>query len=248
MAQSLNQAIVPFTNFDNLFKQLIKDIPAVTIQGDKFSTETSRWIQRVGLMSESMTLLRNTAQQTFDQMGNAMGKAAANAIVYGANFGKAMEQALKSTLASIAAQALTHAIFETGYGVADEAIGDYPDAALHFEAAAIFASIGAVAGGVGVAAIPGGAGAGGAGGSTGRSKYTVPGGANPGTVNPRGSGGIAGGGGTQVVVNIDGVISPDTMEEIAPQIAAAVSSAVQSGGAQLYATTTTMRPNVTQGG
>jgi hypothetical protein len=49
-------------------------------------------------------------------------------------------------------------------------------------------------------------------------------------------------------MNIDGLVSADTLEEIAPAMADALSSAVQSGQGQLYATTTVRRPNATQGG
>jgi hypothetical protein len=246
MAQSLNQAIVPFTNFDKLFKELIKDIPAVTLQGDKFATESSRWIQQVGLMSESMTLLKNTGTQVFTSLAQAMGQTAANALVYGKNFGAAMEQALKSTLASVAGQAVVRALFETGSAFADLAIHDYPDAALHFQAAGLFGIIGGVAGGAG-AAIPGGGGGSSGGARTGGGKGVPFQGSS--TITPRGAGGAGAGGGTQVIVNIEGVMSTDTLDILGPSIAGAVASAVQQGQSTAFSgMLTNSRPNVTRGG
>lgn len=68
------------------------------------------------------------------------------------------------------------------------------------------------------------------------------------TITPRGPGGVGAGGGTQVIVNIDGVISPDTMEIIAPSIADAVAGAVQSGSSPAFSGMMNgWRPNVTRG-
>jgi hypothetical protein len=251
-ATSVMKAVPPLHNLnqaaDQYYKTLLKIPPLQatwTSDNDKFLVTSARWIQQVGLMKEALQLWENTGKQAFTSIGNAMGTAAANAIVYGKNFGAAMEQALKSTLTSIAGQAFGYAIMATGMGFYDLARQDYADAALNFEAAAIFGSIGGAAAGIG-AAIPGG-GAGGAGGS-GRGPGGVPANYNSGTITPRGPGGVSGGGGVQVVMNIDGLVSADTLEEIAPAMADALSSAVQSGQGQLYATTTVRRPNATQGG
>lgn len=127
--------------------------------------------QIAGITVQPFTRLRfELAQlkQAFDLSGlsltkvsEAMGQNIAQAIVYGDNVGKAMEKAMKATIASIAGQALVQAIYQTAWGFADLAIGDFADASLHFESAAIFGAVGAAAAAIG-AAIPGG----GAGAST----------------------------------------------------------------------------------
>lgn len=121
--------------------------------------------QMAGVATQPFTQLQfHVAQlkQAFDVTGlsldnfsKGMGKNIAQAIVYGDNIGKAMEKALKATVASIAGQALVQAIYQTALGVADLAIGDFADATLHFESAAIFGAVGGAAAAIG-AAIPGG--------------------------------------------------------------------------------------------
>jgi len=130
----------------------------------------------------------------------------------------------------------------TDFALALDNWADPPAAAAYAAAGAAWLALGAGAAAAGGALT----GKGGAAGGT-RPGQGVPG---PGTgnVSPRGPGGAAGYGGTQVNLYIDGVISPDTMEVIAPQLATAISTAVQNGQTQLSATSTTLRPNVTQGG
>lgn len=175
--------------------------------------------QMAGVAIEPISRLRYEITRTkmavdqsgfsFTKMSAAMGQNAANAIVYGANFTQAMEKAMKATIASIAAQAIAHAMYETAYGFADLAIGDFAQAALHFEAAALFGAIGAATAAIG-SAIPGGGGAhGGRGG--GRAGHHH--GEGGGLYGPQGIAGYGGSGGSrmhQTIVNVYGGQITDT--------------------------------------
>jgi hypothetical protein len=110
---------------------------------------------------QAMQDLRNTAQDLESKMSSALGQSIAASIVYGESIGKAMAAATKAVLANLAAQAIGKAIFETAEGFAALArmwFGDPKaahEAAMHFEAAAIYGTIGGAAAGLG-RAIPGG--------------------------------------------------------------------------------------------
>jgi hypothetical protein len=96
-------------------------------------------------------------------MAQGMGGAIAQAFVYKKSIKEAMEEALKAELESISGRALVDAIYATGLGFLDLALGDGQGAAAAFESAAIFGTVAAAAGIAG-RAIPSG-GSGGAGGS-----------------------------------------------------------------------------------
>ncbi|HEV2424320.1 MAG TPA: hypothetical protein VGZ29_05780 [Terriglobia bacterium] len=117
---------------------------------------------------------------------------------------------------------------------------NFPAAAGHFAAAAAWMALG------GAISIAAGALAGSGGGSSGRTAsggYGI--GGSTGTVTPRGPGGAAGGsGGPNIQINIEGVMSADTIDEIAPVIAQSVSQAYNSGMAPLPAMP---RPNALAG-
>lgn len=259
MAQSLNAAIIPFGNFNKQFQVLASIQPQLFTEQQRIIlnlkmmaqgwqqniTPLAQQIQQFGLADAAINLFTQTAQKGLSQMASAMGQAAANAIVYSKNFGKAMDEAAKSTAASIASQALTQAIYATGIGFLDLAEGDFPDAALAFEAAGAFALIGGAAAGVG-AAIPGGGG--GSGGSGGAGGGGVSRGAISGTSGtPRGLGGVSGSNNVTVNVNIQGVVSPDTIDLLTPTIASSMSSAIQSGMVPKWPNSTVMTPNRTAG-
>jgi hypothetical protein len=169
-----------------------------------------------------------------------MGSAIANAMVYEKSIGKAMEAALKSTLASLAGQAFAQAIYSLGLGFLDLAEGNVPGAAMAFEAAAMFGSLGAAAGMAG-RAIPGG-GSGGASGTAGAGSGASTGGAGGSGGNgdtPLGQYGTAvgsSGGGRHVTLNVYGhVFGMNGAQELANMM----NDAVLNQGVTLTATNTT---------
>lgn len=97
------------------------------------------------LVKASLSGLQDTGAQAFQQLSGGMGMNIAHAIVYGDSISKAMRQALAATLESIAAESMVRAIYATGLGFLDLALGDFEAAGNAFAAAALFGSVGAAA-------------------------------------------------------------------------------------------------------
>ncbi|HXJ91839.1 MAG TPA: hypothetical protein VMT20_03050, partial [Terriglobia bacterium] len=259
MAQSMNAAIIPLTNFTKQFQvlaslqpqlfteqqRIIMSLKIMAQEWTQNAVPMMQFIKQFGLADVAASQFTQTAQRGFNQVGQALAQAAANSLVFGSNFGKAMEQAVKSTAASIAAEAVLWVLKCTALGFYYLAIQDYKDATLAFEAAGIWAAIGGAAAGAG-AALGGGGGAGGSGGGG------AGGGVSRGTPvatsgTPRGLGGYAGNNQTNVQINLNGPMTPQVWKMVAPDIISAVNSAVSNGSASLLATTTTRAPNRTAG-
>lgn len=91
--------------------------------------------------------LRHAAGLTFDRLAEGMGMNIALALVYAKSFSAAMDAALRATTAAIAAESIIQALRSLGLGFYLLAVGDTSGSANAFKAAAIWGSIGAVAGG-----------------------------------------------------------------------------------------------------
>lgn len=90
---------------------------------------------------ESMGLIADAGQK----MAEALGASLAATIAGGKGAKKSMRDTTEAVLEGLAAQALTHALFETAMGLADLAVGN-PGSLVHFAAAAKFGAVGVAAG------------------------------------------------------------------------------------------------------
>jgi hypothetical protein len=208
---------------------------------EELSKEWATSAQRDHLAVQvSLESLKEMGQQAFQQMANGMGQAIANSIVYSKNMKQAMKEVAASTLESLSAQAFVKAIFWTAEGVADLAVQDYPDAALAFEAAALFGSVGAAAAVSGRAVEGKPSGATGAGAGAGASG----GGGLKGADTGAGAGRTAAGqGGSHVTINVQGhIFGTSGMTEVASML----SDAVMNSDATLTATNTKTGVQVTK--
>jgi hypothetical protein len=223
--------------FGSEFAQMIRGNEALS---KEWAASQTRAQLMVKVALESM---KEEAQHAFQQMAQGMGGAIAQGLVYEKSIGKAMEAALKSTLASLAAQAFAHAIYSMGLGFLCLAEWDEPGAVAAFEAAALFGSLGAVAGLAG-RAIPGGGSGGSGGAGSGGNGASAGGGGTQGDSSMGNYGTAAGSGGSQhVTVNVYGhVVGTSGVSELTNMI----NDAVLNQGATLTATNTTTGKQVQQ--
>ncbi|HEV2178563.1 MAG TPA: hypothetical protein VGW33_15360 [Terriglobia bacterium] len=129
-------------------------------------------------VGDGLAGLRDIAGLTFDRLAEGMGMNIALALVYAKSFSAEMDQALRATTAAIAGESVIQALRSMGLGFYLLAVGDTSGSANAFKAAAIWGSIGAVAGGLS-RALPG-AGTGVSGPSSARAGSYQPGSAGAG--------------------------------------------------------------------
>jgi hypothetical protein len=173
------------------------------------------------------------------QFSNAMGKNIATAIIYGDSVGTALKKAAQAEIESIAARAMVWAIYETAVGFADLFV-DPPAAAAAFEAAAVF---GLVAGAAAAAGAAMGAGGGRRGGTSAATGTPGRAGRESGTAGPAGTfPGAPTAQGPHTIVQIQGMVSPDTLAKIMPQLSAAVNQGTRGGTITLAASSTAAIP------
>jgi hypothetical protein len=237
-AQQDTQTLLNSQGWKGVFGGAFKDMIEGNQDLSKKWAESTK--QSLMLLKVALEAMNEDLQRTFKQFASGMGSAIANAMVYEKSIGKAMEAALKSTLASLAGQAFAQAIYSLGLGFLDLAEGNVPGAAMAFEAAAMFGSLGAAAGMAG-RAIPGG-GSGGASGTAGAGSGASTGGAGGSGGNgdtPLGQYGTAvgsSGGGRHVTLNVYGhVFGMNGAQELANMM----NDAVLNQGVTLTATNTT---------
>jgi hypothetical protein len=160
-------------------KQLREEVARTFVLGLPSSLNISRkalaqWANdvklHVGIAQAAFVALKDTVREMEAGMSEALGQSIAAAIVYKQSIGAAMAAAVKAEASAIAGRALVKGIWETAEGFAALARAIFGDpqagaeAAMHFEAAALYAAVGGVAAGIG-RAIPGGTTAGAAGGA-----------------------------------------------------------------------------------
>ena len=99
-------------------------------------------------VGDGLSGLRDAAGITFDRLAEGMGMNIAMALTYAKSFTAAMNEALRATTAAIAAESVIQALRSLGLGFYLLAVGDLSGSANAFKAAAIWGSLGAVAGAV----------------------------------------------------------------------------------------------------
>ncbi|MBK8468086.1 MAG: hypothetical protein IPL32_19915 [Chloracidobacterium sp.] len=129
------------------------------------------------IAADQMKTLKDMANDTFGSMASAIGQSIAAWALYGDSIGASLQKATAAILANLAAQAITQAVWETAQGFAMLALSLFGNpgagaaAVAHFQAAAIYATIGAGAA-LGAKAVGGGGkGAASGGGSGSGSSY-----------------------------------------------------------------------------
>lgn len=196
--------------------------------------ELAQWGQslraQMSMAGVALSVFGNLAGNSMDKFAMAMGRNIQATETFGSSVAIAMEKATKATVKSIADKALVHAIYATALGFLRLAEFDFPAAAEAFEAAAMFGATGAATAAIG-AAIPGG-------GREGRSAGALHRGtAETGGRSTRGAGSspaglYEGSGEAQVphtIVNIQGVVSADTLGKLLPQLSTTLNQGTKGG-------------------
>jgi len=166
--------------------------------------------QSMLLLKDTLIMLDQVGQQTFEHFAQGMGGNIASAVVYSKSVKEAMQSALASTLESLAAEAMTYAIYATALGFLRLAQYDPAGASAAFTSAAIWGTVGVGAALAGRAVAPSQSAAGGAGSgvASGHEAGTSPGGP--------GSGNAGGAQGPHVTVNVWGhVFGVSGIQELA---------------------------------
>lgn len=130
--------------------------------------ENKMLMQRKAIIGSATKDIENMALGSFANLAGGMWQAADAAITSGQGFGMAMAQMTKATLLGVASQATVKAIFEMAEGFASLAAFNPVSAGQHFHAAALYGTVGTVAGGIGLGMAAAGVGASAGGGESAR--------------------------------------------------------------------------------